>query len=99
MAQAYDLQNNLIHLLGLETWPEDKRQALIAQATELIQKRLVIRLTEALKPEDADAVNAVADDPEKAMAVLVEKSGLDLPTIIQEEVRKLAEEMKPLADV
>ncbi len=95
----YDLQSNLINLLGLQAWPEEKRQVMLDQATELIQKRIVLRLTETLDPKDADRVNAAADDAEKVMAILLEKSGLDLGTVVEEEVRKLVEEMKPLAKV
>ena len=98
MDTPYDLQKNLINILKLEAWPEEKRVALLNGASELIQKRLMLRMTEKLSQEELDEVSALMETPERMMELLAQKSGLDILAAIQEETDKLAEELRPATE-
>lgn len=97
--EPFDLSKNLITMLGLESLPEERRIAILQTASELVQKRILIRLMENLSDEDAAEGEQLGEDPEKFLAFLVEKSGMDLMGIVNEEVEKLKNGLKLATDV
>lgn len=97
--EPFDLSKNLITMLGLESLPEKRRIAILQTASELVQKRMLIRLMEDLSDEDASESEQFGDDPEKLLAFLVEKSGLDLMELVNDEVEKLKNGLRLATDV
>ncbi len=67
--------------------------------TELVQKRLAVRIIELL-PEDAKEqfIAASANTDGKVVEEIVAKHITNLPEIIQEEVLKVKEELKGVTD-
>lgn len=97
--EPFDLSKNLITMLGLESLPEERRLSILQTASELVQKNILIRLMENLSDEDAAEGEQLGDDPEKFLAFLVEKSGLDLMELVNDEVEKLKNGLRLATDV
>ena len=60
MADAFDLDQNIIAQLGLQDLPEEKRLALLDELAELVEKRVMIRLMEALPETDVPEADKIA---------------------------------------
>lgn len=50
------LSANIITLLGIELLPEEKKMEIITQAQDLVQRRVMLRVLDTLKPEDQGTV-------------------------------------------
>lgn len=97
MADPFDLNENIIARLGLQDLPEEKRLSLLEDLGVLVQKRVTIRLMEALPDEDVQEADRLSGDPEALLAFLSSKVA-DVGTIIEEETEKVKEEMLAAAD-
>ncbi|MBT5338453.1 hypothetical protein HN858_04310 [Candidatus Falkowbacteria bacterium] len=86
------LQDNIIELLGLQTLPDERKQALVDKMTELVQKRLILRLMEQLADEDAKKMAELEQTPVEMMNFLSEKFP-NLEDIVNEEIIKVKQEM------
>lgn len=86
------LQDNIIELLGLQTLQDERKQALVDKMTELVQKRLVLRLMEQLADEDAKKMAELEQTPVEMMNFLSEKFP-NLEDIVNEEIIKVKQEM------
>ena len=47
------LDENIIHLLGLESLPDEEKGELVQKMSEVVQKNFMLRIMELLKSEDA----------------------------------------------
>ncbi len=56
------VQENLIEALGIESLSDDKKIEIVEKASELIQKRLMIRIFESLPKEKQDGLGKLLDD-------------------------------------
>ena len=86
------LQDNIIELLGLQTLPDERKQALVDKMTELVQKRLILRLMEQLADEDAKKMAELEQTPVEMMNFVSEKFP-NLEDIVNEEIIKVKQEM------
>ncbi|MFH1838018.1 MAG: DUF5663 domain-containing protein [Candidatus Kuenenbacteria bacterium] len=88
------LKQNLIKVLGIEDLPEERKLALIEKMTEVIQKRLLVRITEELKEEDKDEFIKISEEKnEKALIVFLQTKISNLDKIILEEIVKFKQEL------
>jgi len=92
MANADLLSENIISLLGLESLPEAEKQAMLEKMTTLIQKRLMLRVMDALSEEDAKKMAEMEKNPQEILAFIAEKMP-NFEDVVKEEVVKLKEEM------
>jgi len=87
------LQQNIIDELNLQALNDDKKIALIEKMSEIVQKRLTLRLLDEMSLEDQGKFEAILDDsPEKASEFL-QKVFPNFLEIAQEEVVKLKQEL------
>lgn len=87
------LQKNSIQLLGLGDLPVERQEAVIQKITELVEKRVVLRilegLTEEQKEKAADVLENGSDDEKNEFLLSV----ADLQTIITEEIIAAKQEL------
>lgn len=93
MSTPFNVKENLIAVLGLQALPEEKRVELLNMATELVEKRVFVRLIEGLSDADSAEAEKFADKPEEFLAFVASK-GPSIETLVQEEVSKVREELK-----
>ncbi len=87
------LQQNIIDELNLQALDDDKKMALIENMSEVVQKRLTLRLIDQMEDSHKDEFEDILEnDPEKVSDFL----GKVFPNfleIVQEEVVKLKEDL------
>ena len=86
------MEENLITLLGIESLPDEEKMKVIEQATALIEKRVMLRVMEALSDEDAKQAEQLADKPE-AMAELIAAKVPNMADIVAEETEAVKREL------
>ncbi|PKL72171.1 hypothetical protein CVV26_02775 [Candidatus Kuenenbacteria bacterium HGW-Kuenenbacteria-1] len=88
------LKQNLIKVLGLENLPEEQKLSLIEKMTDVIQKRLLIRITEELKDEDKDEFIKMSEEKNQmALVGFLQAKIPNLNKIIMEEMTKFKQEL------
>lgn len=81
------LKQNLIKALGLENLPEEEKNTLVEKMTEVIQKRILIRITEELKDEDKDEFIKISEEKNEAVLISFLQAKIpNLNKIILEEL-------------
>lgn len=86
------LNENIIGLLGLESLPDAEKQAMMEKMTTLIQKRLMLRVMDALSEQDAQKMAEMEKNPQEILAFIAEKVP-NFEDIVKEEVVRLKAEM------
>lgn len=87
------LSQNIIQLLGLATLQPDRQIALVEKITELVEKRITLRVLDELKEEDLDTANSLfssGSDEEKTAFFMALPN---LQQIIEEEIIKVKQEL------
>lgn len=93
------LQQNIIVLLGIEALSDEKKIALLDKMTELVQKRLLVRVLKELPEKDrSDLFAAVDTDDKTAMEKVLSGKVPNITEMIEEEIVKLKEEMKGVVE-
>lgn len=95
-----EMKNNLVKTLGLEFLSEGQQNTLIGQIGEVLQKRIMLRVVDAMDEgikEEFDnllaSVEGQPDAEEKVSAFLSEKIP-NMQMLVDEEVEKVKEEVK-----
>ncbi len=83
--EQFDLNENIIARLGLQKLPEEKRLRLLEKLTDIVLKRVTLRLMDSLPDSDVPTVNALADKPDELVAFLASKVD-NLGAIFDEEI-------------
>ncbi|MFA6536820.1 MAG: DUF5663 domain-containing protein [Patescibacteria group bacterium] len=86
------LSENIIALLGLESLPEEEKKALIDKMTDLVMKRVMLRLMNEMKAEDSALMSEMESRPEEVLAFIAEKVP-NFDEIMKEEIVRVKEEM------
>ena len=90
------LEANLIKLLGLELLPLEEKTKILQQTSELVQKRLMVRLlqelTEKEQEEFLNLVNANGQDGKKEQ--FMSQHFPQINQMMDEEINKVKEELK-----
>lgn len=93
------LETNIIQLLGLAALPDNRKVALLNRVTELVQKRLLLRIMDQLSETDKKALtDAIASgEPVKIDQALAGKVS-NIMALAIEEIVKVKEELKGVVD-
>ena len=94
------LKQNIIESLGLSSLPEERQAALIEKLSELVEKRVTLRIIEGISEEDARyfAENVADKGDEEKGKFLMEKFPNFLE-MVQEEIEKVKSEVLADAEV
>ena len=96
--QAKDMINeNIIELLGLRSLPEEKKIAMLQKMSELIQKRVILKIMENLSSEDGEKMAAMENNPQEMLAYIAEKFP-NFEAMVKDEVVKLKQEVLAAAE-
>ncbi len=90
-------QENIISLLDIGTLPDERKVAIVEKATELVQKRLLVRVFENLDEVKRKELNKLIDHGQnKEISDFITANSPDFPTWIDEEVLKVKQELADL---
>lgn len=90
---------NIIEILGIEALPLEERVALVEEATNLVETRTLARMMELLSPTEQEALaNLMEAQDDAAIDALIERKGIDVITLAQEETEKLKQELLVVAE-
>lgn len=98
MQATIDLSENIFSEMGLENLSDEKKLALLQQMTMLVEKRVMLRLIEALTDDEAIEAEKLADRPEELLEYLgsrvpnMDKIIAHETDIVREEIRSAIEE-------
>lgn len=85
---------NIIKVLGLEALPDERKIALIEKISEVVQKRLLLRILEALPRQSQLTFKGILDrDSESETAEFLKKNVPELAEWTLQEVSKVKEEL------
>lgn len=90
------LGEDIINILGLGVLPDEEKSKMLEKMTELIAKRIMLRVAESLSVADQKQVIASEHDP-IAVLDLISRKVSNFEEIIKEEVIKLKQEMAQVA--
>ena len=92
------LQANIIALLGLEALPQEKKIELLEKVTELVQKRILLRVAQPLSMDDRTKLLELAQkEDQQALEDFIIQKAPNMPQIIEEEVTLVKKEMAAAA--
>lgn len=92
------LQSNIITLLGLEALPEERKIDLLEKITELVQKRILLRIAQPLSMEDRTKLLELAQsEKQQELDEFIAQKAPNMPQIIEEEVILIKKEMAAAA--
>lgn len=98
MATSQDLlQVNIIQALGLEALPLEEKQAMLEKMTDLLMKRVMLRVLDELSDEQLAEMPKEGSNPEELLAFVAEKVP-NYDAIMNEEVVKLKGEVLKAAE-
>lgn len=86
------LQENIITLLGIESLPEERKAVILEMMSDLIQRRVMLRVMDVLSDEDKDKMSEIEADADRAAAFIAEKVP-NLEEIVKEEVLKSKQDL------
>ena len=86
------LAENIITTLGLQDMPDDEKAKLVDRVLDVVQKRIMLRLTELLATEDDAVVSELANDPPRLFAFLQTKVP-NFNAILEEEIVGVKKEL------
>lgn len=93
------LDENIIALLGLESLSDEEKAEMITKMSELVQKRVLLRVMELLSNEDQNKMAQMEQgDPALLVAFVAEKVP-NFDTIVKEEIVKIKEETLKVAEL
>lgn len=90
-------QQNIINILGIQSLPEEQKLALVEKISELVQKRLLLRVLDSLSLEKREAFEQLLTSNNQAG--LEQFLQTDVPQFavwFEEELKKIKEEMSAL---
>ena len=90
--QPFDEEKNLVSLLGIGSLPEAERQAIIEEATEVIEKRVMLKISSALTESERQEIEQLEDNAD-ALAAYLSAKRPDLADLYAEEVERLRSEL------
>ena len=94
MAEQTLLQKNIMALLGLTGLPSDRQIALVNKMTELVEKRLMLRIIEEMKEEDKAEAERIFTSGSEEEKLKFLQTKTDFQRLLEEEVVKVKQELK-----
>ena len=83
------LDENIIHLLGLESLPDEEKGELVQKMSEVVQKNFMLRIMELLKSEDASKMAELEKRPIEEIFAFIAEKVPNYEELLKEEVMKL----------
>lgn len=101
MALATNSKNkNLFNLAGLQSAPAAVKTALIADAVELLEKRLLLKILDRLSPSDEEKFLELLDGGTgEERQIFLARAVPDFPALIDAEVVRIKDEVRAFATV
>lgn len=89
------LEANIIEMLGLESLSEERKIQMVEMMTNLVQKRLMIRILEQLSEEEKDEFEKILGDKDVDLKTVefIKKRIPNFDEIIKEEIIKVKKEL------
>ena len=87
------LQQNIIQQLDLTALDDDKKIALIDKMSEVVQKRLTLRIIEEMQEENKKEFEKILDTTPEKVSEFLQKVFPNFLELVQEEVVRLKEEL------
>ena len=88
----FDLSENIIARLGLQKLPYEKRVKMLEEITDIVIKRVTLRLMENLPEAEVATANALVAKPEELIAFLSGKVD-DMGALFDEEIAAVKQEL------
>jgi len=89
------LEANIIEELGLESLPEERKIAIVQMMTDLVQKRVMLRIMEILSEAEKDEFEKLLKEKGESapeVAEFLKEKIPNLDEIVKEEIIKVKEE-------
>ena len=91
--------DNLIKILGIESLPEQQKARILDKATELTQKRLMIRVVNSLAPEKRDGFMSLLDSGDQiGVTNFINHNRPRFQDWVFEEISRIKQELSGLAN-
>lgn len=92
-------EQNIINILGIEALPDERKIAIIERVSELVQKRLFVRLLDFLNASDKEELTRFLDSgDQKGLGDFLQEKVPNFADWIEEEVRKIKKELADFAE-
>jgi hypothetical protein len=88
----FELNENIINRLSLQKLPYEKRVKMLEQITDMIIKRVTLKLMENLPETDVAAANELVDKPEELVAFLSSKVD-NMGALLDNEITAVKQEL------
>lgn len=93
MADQNILQQNILQVLGLQNLPEDQKIALLENISELVIKRIIVRVIKEIKDEDREEANKVFASGTDDEKLLFMQDKVNFTQLLTEELIKVKQEL------
>lgn len=91
-------QQNIINILGIESLPDERKAALVDQMTNLVQKRMLLRILDSLDEVKRSEFEKLLDQNDQAkLNEFIKDKVPQMADWLMEEVLKIKQEMADLA--
>jgi len=91
-------EESIINILGIASLPDDRKAAIIDQTTELVQKRLLLRILDSLSEQDRTGFESLlSNENQEAIDKFLSDKVPNLSQWLEEEVNKIKQEFADLA--
>lgn len=95
MINEEQLNENIISALGIGALPDDQKIAMLKKMSELVQKRIALKILQKLKVEDKEKfVEAMDANKGDDIQEILERYNIDILSLIEEEANNLKQELK-----
>ena len=90
-------EQNIIKLLGIEDLPDERKAEMVEKISELVQKRLLLRLMESLSADKQKELGSLLEKPEQEkFTAFLTANAPQFPEWMVEEVGKIKQELAGL---
>jgi hypothetical protein len=91
-------QQSIINILGIQSLPDERKVEILEQASDLIQKRILVRVMESLDDSKRKEFETLLESPEQTkLDEFLATNVPDFTVWMMEEVNRLKQEMADLA--
>src|SRR2546429_474142 len=90
---------NIITLLGLESLPDEQKLAMVEKVSELVQKRLLVKIFESLDSlRQSEFSELLEKDDQTALQDFLQRQVPSLPELLESEVMSVKQELGEWAE-
>jgi hypothetical protein len=95
-----DLNENIIKSLGIESLPDEQKARILEQSVQLVQQRLLLRLTNSLPDAKRDRlIELISSGNNQELDAFMAQEAPDIGTWILEETNKLKAQLTDLGEI